>query len=203
MVTSPTRRTASVPIYNGDDLEQLADLRRAAENARRARDNAPRSAPQRLGDPEAATELGEAAGAAERAYDEFVVGAADRATLVRLQALPRKTFRRLMLDNPPRRVTDPETNREVEHEEDAPYGVNVEDFPEALLAYREGPGDDDERTMLEPALESVLALQKFLDGLSDGDFERLWQLAYSLNRAAGGDPKELAYSPDRVGLTAT
>lgn len=199
----PLTPTAEIPIYHGNDLEELSLLRRAAENARRARDTAPRSSARRVGDAEAVTELEAAAAAAEDAYNAFVALAAERATAVRLVALPRKTFRRLMLEHPARMVTDTETNQEREHEEDAGFGVNTETFPEALLTYREGPGEDDDRTILAPEFESATALQKWLDRRTDGQIERLWSTAYALNRAEGGDPKELAYSRAPAGSTAT
>jgi hypothetical protein len=195
--------TAEIPIYHGNDLEQLAYLHRAAENARQKRDSAVRSTARRIGDAEPVTELEEAAAAAEAAYNAFVAEAAERAVAVRLCALPRKTFRALMLEHPPRMVTDPETQREVEHDDDQGYDVNTETFPEALLLYTEGTDDDADRTILAPVFETQAALQRWLDRRTDGQISRMWTTAYGLNRAEGGDPKDLAYSTARTGSTAT
>lgn len=195
--------TTLLPVYKGSDLERLAELRRDAENKRRAADHADRSGPRRTGDEIPGSKLDQDAAEAEAAYDSFVAEAAERATGVRLVALDRKAFRKLVLGHPPRRVTDEETNREVDHPDDQPFGLNVETFPEALLKYREGDDPDDQRTITEPAFETAAKLGRFVDRLTEGYFERFWLTAYGLNTSHGGDPKELAYSPARASGTAT
>lgn len=163
-------RTTTVPIYQGDDLEHLAELRMAANQAGRTAEGAP----LRAGD--------ERPGQAERdAYDAFVEEAAERAVIVRLTALGRTKWADLVAAHKPR--TTITEGRVVPVDEDADYGVNVESFPAALLTV----------AITEPA-EVVEDVAGFLDMISEGDFERLWVTAYGLNRAPGGDPKETAFS---------
>ncbi len=178
-------RTATVPIYQGDDLERLADLRRTAEHAQRVVDEQARSgAPRRVGEEIASAD------AEKAAYDAFVAEAAERAVSVELRALGRKAFRELVADHEPRQVKDDE-GKDVDHEDDAGWGVNTETFPMALLAYSDG----EVRTITAPDFPSSAKVREFLDDeISEGDFDRLWQTAYYLNRAPGADPKASRYS---------
>lgn len=170
-------RTTSVVIYQGDDLERLAELRRAVARAEAASEGAPR----RAGD--------ETPARAERdAYDAFVVEAAERAVEIRLEALGSTRFGDLMLAHPPRMVATDDGGRM--HEDDEPFGVNTLTFGKALLSFR----DARKRTIIEPDL-SPDALSEFLDDeCSDGDVEKLWTAAYYLNRGVGGDPKGTMFS---------
>ena len=174
-------RTTSVILYQGDDLERLAELRRAVD---RAETQPP--GPRRGGD--------EIPGAVEReALEAFAGEAAERAVEIRLQAIGSTRFAALMLAHEPRRVDGPDDGKRM-HEDDEPFGVNTLTFGKALLSYR----DEDRaevRTILEPDL-SPEDLREFLDDdCADGDIERLWTTAYYLNRSeASGDPKGAARS---------
>lgn len=169
-------RTTSVVIYQGDDLEQLAELRRAVTRA----ETASAGAPLRGGDA--------VPGAAEKAaYDAFVDEAAGRAVEVVMEAIGSTRFADLMLAHPPREV-DGEDGKRI-HEDDEPFGVNTLTFGKALLAHR-----DEKRTIVSPDV-SEADLREFLDDeCSEGDVERLWTAAYYLNRTPGADPKDTRFS---------
>lgn len=169
-------RTTSVVIYQGDDLERLAELRRAVTRA----EAAAVGAPLRGGD--------EVPGQVEKdAYDTFVDEAAGRAVQVDMQTIGSTRFADLMLAHPPRMVEA--EDGQVVHEDDEPFGVNTLTFGKALLSYR-----DDKRTIVSPDLSDD-DLSEFLnDECSDGDVERLWTAAYYLNRTPGADPKDTRFS---------
>lgn len=205
-------RTATVVIYQGDDLSVLADLRTAADIAERkaeadlrvAQARARVDGPRRAGDstpedPQVAYDA--AVKPSQDAYDAFVDEASERATVVTLQAIGRKAFRNLMRDHPARASETVVENekRQVIHEDDEAWGVNTETFPDALLCYSDG----DERTVLEPTFGSAGERQKWLDRLADGDFEKMWATAYQLNRAVSADPLASRFSPARPSSTAT
>lgn len=208
-------RTATVVIYQGDDLSVLAELRTAADIAERkaeadlrvAQARARADGPRRAGDPspeDPQIAYDAAVKPPQDAYDAFVDEAAERATIVTLQALGRKAFRNLMRDHPPRtsETVVGDEKRQVVHEDDEAWGVNTETFPDALLNYAD-EDDEDDRTLLEPTFDSGKQRQKWLDRLADGDFEKLWATAYQLNRAVGADPKASRYSPAPQNSTAT
>lgn len=183
-------RTASIPIYQGDDAERLAELRMAVAIAERQ--SAQSSGPRRGGDPAPSEDVK----AAQDAYDAFVDEAAERAVEVVVRAIGRRRFRDLVTAHPARMVKDAD-GKDTEHDDDAGYGVNVETFVPALLAFAE-PGEEGVRTIIAPdvAVKSPTALRDFLDDdLTDGDYWRVFITAYWLNRAPGSDPKELRYSP--------
>lgn len=159
-------RTTHVLIYQGDDLETIAELQRAADHAERS------GTPLRLGDVVEDTPE-------QQALDAFIDGAAERAVDVELVSIGSRRFRELVEAHPPRMVGE-----EV-HEEDAHYGVDVTSFPMALLSYREG----DVRTVGSPDASAPELFEFLADEVSEGDFERLWVTAYYLNRAPGRDPK--------------
>ena len=175
-------RTTSVVIYQGDDLERLGELRREAEIAQRAVDEAA-DKPRRMGDAPTAQ--------AERdAYDAFVEEAAERATVIEIRSIGRKRFRDLLADHPPRMVKDAE-GKDVTHEDDSLFEVNMETFPDALLTYVSG----DVRTIVAPTFPTSTDLREFVDNdLAYGDFDRLFTTAYMLNKAEGVDPKGTRYS---------
>lgn len=187
-------RTAEKLIFHGDDMERLTELRNAvvrAEAAKvRAEDEAERASrgPRRAGDdlPDISAAV-EAYLAAQAAYDEATDEAAERAVEVRLSAIGSRRFRELLAQHPAREDDDI----------DAEYGVNMETFPRALLAFRDG----ETRTIVDPDV-SEADLGEFLDDeCSDGDFEELWVLAFWLNKAQGVDPR-LGKS-SRATLTST
>lgn len=168
-------RTTTVVIYQGDDLDRLAELRRAVDVARRH--DAESEGARRGGDTLEAP-------VAEAAYDAFVDEAAERAVEVRLEAVGRKVFRNLIAEHPPREVEV--DGKSVPHEDDALYEVNVESFPDALLPL----------SLRAPEFASEVERTRFLEDLSDGDFERLFNAAFWLNKAPGGDPKDSRFSAE-------
>lgn len=199
-MTTLKPRTATVVIYQGDDLEQLGELKREADLAEllaqkdldEARRRA-RGAPRRDGDADpvtAAVAAFEAAvGPSRDAYDAFLDEAAERAVEVEVRSLGRKRFRTLVEAHPARTTTDSEGKESV-HEDDDGFGVDTTAFPDTLLTYRE----DGVHTIVSPEFTPG-ELSDFLDDeVSDGDYEKLWQTAYYLNRSPGPDPKATRYS---------
>lgn len=207
-------RTATIPIYQGDDTERLAELRMAVAVAERQAAikreqwaDSQRGGPRRTGDDFAVTlEHVQQADAnvedAKAAYDAFVDEAAERAVEVVVRAIGRRRFRELVAAHPQRMVKN-DKGEESPHDDDFEFGVNVETFAPALLTFAEA-GDEGVRTVLEPAdaIKSTKALGDFLDDdLTDGDYEKVFRVAYWINRAPGSDPKELRYSPSISGTS--
>ena len=198
-------RKVTIPIYDGDDFERLAELRRevsiaerkAQEERRRAEsDNAPR----RMGDDDdaavAVREAEEYVKRAQDAYDAFVDEAADRAEMWVLHPIGHEEWRDLLKAHPPRKVTETDAEgkeREETHPDDLGYEVNTETFPKALLLFVD-PDDEEIRTVHEP-FESVAALRKRVKRLSAGEFESIWTTAYMLNSGVAADPKLSRFSP--------
>lgn len=184
-------RTATIPIYQGDDTERLAELRMAVAIAERQAQVAA-NAPRRGGDDDPQAAVNEA----QAAYDAFVDEAAERAVEVVVRAIGRRRFRDLVVAHPAR-VEKNDKGEHVTHEDDVRYGVNVETFAPALLTYAES-GEEGVRTILGPSevVKSPTALRDFLDDdVTEGDYEKIFEVAYWINRAPGSDPKELRYSP--------
>lgn len=169
-------RTTTVVIYQGDDLERLGELRRAADVAGRSAELAA-ATPRRIGDDIPSAEVEQAA------YDQFVDEAAERAVEVELTAIGRRRWRDLLAEHGPR--TEKVDGKEQTVEADSLYEVNTDTFPMALLTYDR----DGVKTVTAPDV-SGSELKAFLeDEASEGDFERLWQTGYWLNRAPGEDPR--------------
>lgn len=207
-------RTATITIFQGDDMDRVAQLKRAVDIAeRRLRiahlEHDQSSGTARAGDDTSDdTAAAEAAlGAARDAFDAFVDDAAGRALSVVVQTIGTRRFRDLLADHPPRMVKrkvqrpverrlgeeempEPvEVEEDVEHEDDREFGVNVSTFGKALLTYRDG----DIATIGAPEFADRVAVERFVDDeLSEGDFDGLWQAAYLLNRTGSQDPKVLA-----------
>lgn len=181
------RRYAELFIYRGSDLAKIAELRQAADAAERRHRQAVDGGTLKMGDagPQAAKDE----------HDAYVAEAAERATLVRLEALGRKQWRALLAEHEPRRVTRlvDSAQTEIVHEDDAELGVNAETFPDALLNYVNAARDD-MRTIVAPEFSSSGDRQDWLDDLSGGDFDRLFLTAYTLNSSLGIDPKATTYS---------
>lgn len=194
-------RTATVVLYQGDDMERLAELRReadAAEAQAHADLQSAARAPLRAGDEEPLEEFRAAVQPARDALNAFIDEAAERAVEIRLQAIGSTRFAELVLAHPPRKVqVDGKT---VDHEDDAAFAdhlshfgifdgaVDVSTFPKALLKHREG-----RRTIVEPDLDEA-ALFEFLDEeCSEGDIDAMWRPAYLLNRAVATDPKGVKF----------
>lgn len=187
MSSTIKRRTATIVIYQGDDLERLSELRRevsvteghfqdAVVRPRRGGDEDPRAAMR----------------AAQRAFDAFVDEAAERAVEVHLQAMGRKPFRALLSEHPARQVEGAD-GKPVDHDDDVDYGANTETMFEPLMA----------ASIIAPEFDSPAERQAFLDDLSDGDSERLFATAFWLNRSPGGDPKEQRFSSSTRSSTET
>lgn len=174
-MTTPsiTPRTATVPIYQGDDMERLADLRHRAEIATRREQGLVAN----MGDDDTPADE------AREAYNAAVAEAAERAVLVRVNQVGRKIFRRLLSEHPPRE----------DHDVDQVLGYNDDTFGEALLM----------ASVTEPAFGTVEAKQAFLDNLADGDFEQLMETAVALNRGRSADPLASRYSPTTPSTDAT
>lgn len=171
-------RSATVVIYQGDDLEVLADLRRKVEIAKRHAEAASMTA--RAGDDD------ESVKAAEANYDAAVDDAAERALVIELRHIGKRRWRDLLVAHPPREV-EGEDGKKVTHEDDAGFEVNTETFPDALVSFIDG----DVRTIhaLSDETPSPGRLRDLLDDeLAEGDFERVWHTAFWLNKAPGGDP---------------
>lgn len=182
-------RTATVPLYDGDDFARLSELWAIAEHAQGVADDLQRRQSRRtssrLGDDDAteAEDAQQVANEAKAEHDAFVDEAAERATPVRLQMLPGRKFRDLMAAHPPRKNND----------EDAAVGFDSSTFPDALLEYVDA--DDPEiRTVIEPKHASKGHLKRWLDEQSYGDLGTWFDVAYGLNRSPAADPKALRYS---------
>lgn len=191
-------RKTTILLYDGDDMERLAELRREVSIAERFADEAEREAEgatRRIGDDTAAavTEAKAAVKAKRDAYDAFVDEAAERAEEWEIHAIGHEDFRQLLRDHPPRKVPKEGGEGEVTHSDDEFFDVNTETFPKALLGFVD-PDDEDHRTVHAP-FGSVAALQKRLRRLSAGEFDSLWVAAFSLNNGAIGDPKASVFSP--------
>ena len=97
-------------------------------------------------------------------HDALVAEAEEQALHVRLQALGRRAWKALIAEHPPR----------TDHKGDAVVGVNEDTFKDALVP----------ASVVEPELSA-----DDLDALSDADFDRLYYMAFSLNRGNPAAPK--------------
>lgn len=174
-------RTATVLIYQGDDMERLAELYRTADVAARLAEEASKG-PRRAGDelPSAAVE--------QAAYDQAVDEAAERALEVTLEAIGSRRFRALLTEHPPRMEMVDGKAQVVE--DDQGYAVNTETLPMALLTFRDG----EKRTVTSPDLTPDQLVEFLGDECADGDLEKLWETAFWLNRGEGIDPRLGKYS---------
>lgn len=99
-------------ILQGDDEEQLRELRAAAQRAKATSESEPRTLAEE--DPYEA---------AARAADDFAAEAEERGVTVTLRAVGRKKWRELVEAHPPRDGD----------EDDKKAGVNLDNFAEALV----------------------------------------------------------------------
>jgi hypothetical protein len=216
-VTALKPRTATIVIYQGDDMTTLTELRRAAETARQFHaiaeaevEDAKESGTAREGDDEAAVARLAATKAdleeCEAKYDAFVDEAAERAVTVELHSIGKKRFRDLMAAHPPRKVAEtiqpgPDADEDAvptvverDHPDDAALEVNTETFPDALLTFIDDD-DPEVRTIGKPELVGRKAVTAFVDNdLAEGDFEGIWTAAYWLNRSPSADVFRSKYS---------
>lgn len=195
---------ATIPLYQDDDFERLADLRREVSIAERhlaqKRLDAAEAAmgPARAGDdePDGVRLAREALQAAQDAFDAFVDESSERAEMWSLKPIGHEEFRRLLKDHPPRTVFEGEGDdrKEVDHPDDAEWDVNTETFPKALLLFVD-PDDEEIRTVVEPKFDSEAAFRRRVKRLSEGEFQSLWVTAYFANKGGAGDPKSGRFSP--------
>lgn len=218
-------RTQTIPIYQGDDLQRIIELRQQAtiaeihaqerlnEAERFAKSEAPRAGDDGMA--VARSEFEAAIKPARDAYDEFVQESATRACMVEVHEIGSRRFRDLRLKHEARMVEvypDPlDVDVDVDddapaapaqpemrvHEDDDLFGVNTETFPRALLTYidEEHP---EKRTIVEPEFSTVQDVEAFLDDeIGEGDLEKMWLTAWHLNRRVSADPKASLYSPER------
>ena len=194
-------RKATIYLYDGDDMERMADLRRAVDIAERQAEAASLLvAPRRMGDdlPDNSASVQEA----QSAFDAFVDEAVERAEAWELHAIGFEEFRTLLKNHPPRKVSEmvDGEERETTDPEDVYMGpngrfeINSETFPKALLLFVD-PDDVEHRTVHAPFTDAE-ALRKRVRRLSAGEFESLWFAAYTLNEGGVADPLALRYSPD-------
>lgn len=190
----PKPRSVTVPLYDGDDFEEITDLRRAVVVAERQAAEARSDGTARAGDDDADVQ------AAKDAFDAFVVEAAERAEMWVLTPIGHGEYRELLREHAPRKVTvkstgDDGVERDVEetHPEDVMFGVNVDTFGRALLSFVD-PDDDEVRTVAEPVFASEADRRRRLKRLSAGEFDTLWIRAKSLNEGLIQDPKLAMYS---------
>lgn len=196
-MTHLSPRSATVLLYQGDDMDQLAHLHRQIVVAERQAERASeKTGTERAGDDDQSpSEARAAVEAAQAAYDEFVDAAAERAVEVVMHSIGSRRFRDLLAEHAPRMVDgelDPEhpdvTPKQVMHPDDRFFDVNTLTFPLALLTFRDG----DAATIAQPEFSTVAAVKAFVeDELSDGDLDQLWQAAHLLNRSPTSDPKFL------------
>lgn len=194
-------RKTTVPLYDGDDFERLAELRREVDLAEKRVDRLEReerpALSRRLGDDDLdddkLIQARTALEAARDAYDAFVDEAAERAEMWVLEPIGHSEFRGLFKEHPPRKVKGDE-GKESDDPDDAPFGVNTETFPMALLSFVD-PDDDEIRTVTEPKFDTTAAFRKRVKRLSAGEFETLWVAAFLLNRQGVSDPKLSMFSP--------
>lgn len=192
-------RKATIPIYEGDDFERMAELRREVEIAeRKAEADALSRGERRMGDDEPA-EPGYVT-EARSAFDAFVDEAAERAETWVLEPIGHEEFRTLLAEHLPRKVKG-EDGKESDHPDDEAFGVNSETFPKALLTYVD-PEDEEIRTVAEPRLEPA-ALRRRLKRLAAGEYQSMWVVALMLNRQGIVDPKEAKYSPSTLRSSGT
>jgi hypothetical protein len=178
MPTIKLRRT-TVVLFQGDDYDLIEEKLAAAQTAARSSGRA-----ARLGDDEDDLVPAEVKTRAAE-YDAAVAEAVERGQTVLVEALPRKTFRGLVVEHPPREDND----------QDANWGFNYETLCDALVPASLPLVD---RETAEAQFGSEAERQEFLESLSDGDFSRIYSAAIKVNQGGVPDPK--ASLSSRLGL---
>lgn len=170
-------RTTEVPIFEGDTLDRIEELRNRAERAALA---AGRGRAQRMDD----DDLADAFGAFDAYMDE--VGAA--APKFRLAALRKDDYRDLVAEHPPRAdvMGEAEDGKEPEVKEsfplDARAGFNVDTIAEPLILACMARWDAEYGPPQPLGPDDVAEL-------ADADFTRVFNAAHRLNDDPGPDPK--------------
>lgn len=168
-------RTSTAVLYDGDDFDNLTDLRLAYELAQeRATAGALRS-----------TLAADAPGVdgARDAYLAAVDEAAARATEVIVQDIGAKRWRELAKDHPPR----------PGNQYDEMAGYNTDTFGETLLKFDDG----ERRTVVAPAFDKKSDRDEWLDNMPLADFEAVLTEALKVNRGQLADPKDVRSLSDR------
>jgi hypothetical protein len=160
-------RTATVTIYQGNYLDEIAFLRRKIEAAQEAEKGDP--TPRLLSEIPESLQL-------VREHDALVAEAEKTAIVVKLVHIGRKRYHDLMVKHPPRTSDDvPKETRDA----DVDLGRDQDGFFEDLVPM----------SIIEPAFDDDTDRQRFLEDLAPVDWERIKWAAYSLNEVATADPK--------------
>lgn len=213
MSITHNRPWTTVILFQGSDLDPLADRAAAYRRALVERVAAKSSAPLRVGDEDPDAEDGESSPLQRAAleYDEYADASIERGTHVRLAAVARKVYGALLAEHPPRQplravVIDNETGETTPgevvegYEQDGEVGFDVDGIAEPLIlgCLRAWDGwtdpDGNEWTPVRPddearQFDTDADLVAFVDGLSEPEFSRLFSAAVQLNRGGGPDPK--------------
>jgi hypothetical protein len=191
----------TVPIYADDDNERLYELRVAVHIAERnlleKRLN-PKPAENARGGDDEPSEVAEAEAAfsaAKDAYDAAVDEAAERAEEWVLHSIGFEAWDDLLAKHPPRKVAqgEGEDKKEVDHPDDAEFGVNTLTFGKALLLFVD-PEDGEHRTVTKAGDIGLDGLARRIRRLSRGQVDTLWSTAYHLNTGGIADPKATRFS---------
>lgn len=190
----------SFPLYQEDDQARMAELKAALDNAERkvAEQETKVSTAARLGDDAPSPDaLRQAADAAQQRLHDFITEVAERTFEVKWRAIGSRRYRDLRLAHPPRMVTktvgegDDAKTTEVVHEDDDGWGVNMDTFARALLAYCDA--EDRIATIVEPEFESQDDRERFIDDeMSDGEVLQLFIQVIEANQGGTISPKALA-----------
>lgn len=170
-------RQATIPIYQGDDLDHLQRLADDVNTWQERLDDAIRNAkdapPLTMLEENPVVTADARLKDAREAHDAFLAEAEPRAIKVVVQALGRKRWREIVDQNPPRE----------DNEGDKRMGVNDSTFGDVLVPI----------SMVEPQL-SANEQADFLDALSMAQYRSIYLAAFLLNTATGEDPKALSDS---------
>lgn len=150
-------RTEIITFIRGEDEAKLRELDAEVERAKPKRSDEPRL----LGEGDQHQE-------AVEARKKFAAQAKKRGTQVVMRSVGRKTWRRLLAENPPR----------DDSEIDERLGANADSFGEAIVS----------ACLASPSFSTDEERDAFLDSLSEAQFGRLEMSAFELNRGLGADP---------------
>lgn len=186
----------TIPIYADDDNERLYELRVevaiAERNLSEKRISQLPNSGARLGDsaPDEVALAKAELEAKREAYDAAIDEAAERAEGWELHSIGFEAWDDLLLKHPPRKVTQGEGDeaKEVDHPDDADFGVNTATFGKALLLFVD-PEDPEHRTVTKAGDIEISGLPRRLKRLARGQVDHLWATAYQLNTGGIGDPK--------------
>lgn len=187
-----TPRTAVIRIYTGDYLNRIRHLEQQFEEALQAEKGTTPTA-----DESQAYQLAQA-------HEQLVAEAEDHAFDLTVQALPRRVWKQLVSEHPPRtESTQPGLDHRV-YRLDHLAGVNEDTFAEALVtSHGHTTGGKGTRMCPGGCGEEITGYayativdtpdwwddDKHLDALSTVDFERLYLGAFRVNRGEIEDPK--------------